>query len=321
LKISSIRTLFHKQLAHLYEEREIDAIFFIYIEEKYNIKKQHFWLNPDGVRWEMRGERCEVWGDLEALAKGAPIQYITGKTTFCDLQLSVTPSVLIPRPETEELVAMVLNVAKAEKQKSRKAENTYGLTVCGSAELEPQSYGVPEVRGSLYNTKILDLCTGSGAIAIALAKKIENVEVWATDIPEDALKIAKENANANQVKVHFLQHDILNDDSSLLPDNMDIIVSNPPYIPLSERGGLHKNVIEFEPNSALFVPDENPLVFYETIAKTAKKILHEGGVLYFETHEKFHSELSALLSDTGFKEIKLWNDLNGKPRFAGCKKL
>ena len=307
MKISSLRTLFHKQLAHHYEEREIDAIFFIYIEDKYNIKKQHFWLNPDGVRWEVRGERCEVWGDLEALAKGAPIQYVTGKTAFCDLQLSVNHTVLIPRPETEELVRYVVSGVRYE--------------VCG-APISPSNFeGVPEGRGSLYKTKILDLCTGSGAIAIALAKKIENVEVWATDISEDALKIAKENANANQVEVHFLQHDILKDDLSLLPDNVDIIVSNPPYIPLSERNGLHKNVIDFEPSSALFVPDENPLVFYEAIAKTAKKILHDGGVLYFETHEKFHSELSALLSDTGFKEIKLWNDLNGKPRFAGCKKL
>jgi release factor glutamine methyltransferase len=102
---------------------------------------------------------------------------------------------------------------------------------------------------------------------------------------------------------------------------VDIIISNPPYIPLCEKVDLHKNIVDFEPNSALFVPDEKPLLFYGAIAKVAKKILRKGGILYFETHEKFHLELSEMLSKLDFKEIKLWNDINGKPRFASCKKL
>jgi len=284
VEISILRTLFHTHLSSLYEEREREAIFFIYIEDQYNIKKQDYFLNPDvQITFEET--------DIEALANGKPIQYVTGKTTFYHLQLSVNSSVLIPRPETEELVATI-------------QKNSYGLTLLRS-----------------YSLKILDLCTGSGAIAIALAKNIINTEIWATDLSEDALKVAKENARANQVDIHFLQHDILNDDSSFLPDNLDIIVSNPPYIPLSERIYLHKNIIHYEPPSALFVPDENPLVFYDAIAKTAKKNLRKGGTLYFETHEKFHSELSTMLGDLDFKEITLWNDINGKPRFGSCKKL
>ena len=285
MNLSSLRTLFHKKLAPLYEEREIDAIFFTYIEDMYYIKKHQYFLNTDD-------EIDFKTTDIEALAKGTPIQFVTKKATFCNLQLTVNTSVLIPRPETEELVTMIL-------------KNSYGLTAL-------RSYGL---------LKLLDLCTGSGAIAIALAKKLENAEVWATDISKDALKIAKENADTHDAKITFLHHDILNDETSLLPDNLDIIVSNPPYIPFSERSNLHVNVVHYEPNSALFVPDENPLVFYKAIAKTAKKILRRGGILYFETYEKFHSELSAMLVELDFKEITLWNDLNGKPRFASCKKL
>jgi release factor glutamine methyltransferase len=202
------------------------------------------------------------------------------------------------------------------------------------------------LRTNIYRTdlspRILDLCTGCGAIAIALAKNIENAEVWATDISEEALEIAKKNAEQNHVNITFLQHDILDKDVSINVFNhkghdvhtkghkdnlllnktlLDIIVANPPYIPESERNQLHKNVVNYEPHNALFVPDENPLIFYEAIADTAKKILREGGVLYFETHEKFHLELSAMLAEKGFKEIELWNDMNGKPRFASGKKL
>jgi release factor glutamine methyltransferase len=290
VKISTLRTLFHKHLSPLYEEREIDAIFFIYIDDKYNIKKQHYFLN--GKRCEVSGERCEVRRDIEALRIGTPVQYVTGKATFCELQLTVNSSVFIPRPETEELVALIL-------------KNSYSHTLLRSYRL----------------TKVLDLCTGCGSIAIALAKNMKNVEIWATDVSAETLETAKRNATDCNAEINFLHHNILSDEISFLPDNVDIIVSNPPYIPIRERNDLHKNVVNYEPNSALFVPDENPLIYYDTIAKMAKKIIHKGGVLYFETHEKFHLELSAMLCGLDFKEITLWNDLNGKPRFASCKKL
>jgi len=262
--------------------REIDAVFFTYIYKKYNVTKHRYFLNPE-MRCEVRGARS----DLKKLAKGCPLQYVLRKTTFCNLELKVNPSVLIPRPETEELVEAVLS----------------------------NRWPKPTVN------KILDLCTGSGAIAIALAKNIKNAAVWATDVSEKALETAQENAALSNVDITFLHHDILKDGIVNLPDNLDVIVSNPPYIPQSESANMHKNVVNFEPREALFVPDETPLLFYDAIAHIAKKNLRTGGVLYFETHEKFHCELSTMLTKLNFKEIKLWNDINGKPRFVSCKKL
>jgi release factor glutamine methyltransferase len=153
-----------------------------------------------------------------------------------------------------------------------------------------------------------------------LAKNIENTEVWATDISEKALKNAKKNAVRNNVKIFFLHHDILQCTNSL-PDNFELIVSNPPYIPLSERIHLPKNVVNYEPENALFVPDENPLIFYVAIAEMAKKILRKGGELYFETHENFAFDVCEMLSQKEFKEIEVWNDMNGKSRFVNAKKL
>ena len=295
MKISTLRTLFHSELLPLYEKKEIDAIFFMYIDFKYNLKKHDFFLDQDfEIEFEkddinLRSKKSEVGSDLAALAKGCPTQYITGKTTFYNVELEVNPDVLIPRPETEELVELI----KVQSSKFK-------------------------VQG--YYT-ILDLCTGSGAIAIALAKNIKNAEVWATDNSKNALQTAKKNAVINQVKINFLLHDILKDDISIFPDNVDIIISNPPYIPQSEQKFLHKNVVNYEPPSALFVPDENPLVFYHAIAQIAKIILCVGGLLFVETHEKFHSELAAMFAEFGFHDIKCGNDINGKPRFVSCKKL
>jgi release factor glutamine methyltransferase len=296
VKISALRNLFHSQLSPLYEQREIDAIFFFYTENKYDIEKYHYFLN---LEREIVFEET----DIKALAEGTPIQYVTGKTTFCELELNVNSSVLIPRPETEELVNLILEVQGSKfKVQSPKFINRW---------LKPTDSML----------KILDIGTGSGAIAIALAKNIENAEVWATDISKEVLETAQKNAANCDVKITCIHHDILKYDTSLLPDNLDIIVSNPPYIPCSERDNLHKNVVDYEPSSALFVPDENPLVFYDAIAKVAKKNLRKGGVLYFETHEQFHSELSIMLAELNFQDIKLWNDLNDKPRFVSCKKL
>ena len=295
MKISALRALFHQQLCPLYNLREIDVVFYIYVEYKYKVAKHRYFLNPD-----YRVEVDET--DLIALAKGTPIQYVTGTTIFYNLELNVNPSVLIPRPETEELVEFI------------KIQDL---------RFKIQDFRVP-LASANKTTRILDLCTGSGAIAIALAKNIENAEVWATDISEEALNTAIKNAEQHNVEITFLHHNILNADAqhiTCLPNNLDILVSNPPYIPECERYNLPENVVNFEPSHALFVPDENPLIFYETISHIAKKILRQGGVLYFETHEKFHLEISTILAKNGFKEIELWNDINEKPRFASGKKL
>jgi len=279
--ISKLKSLFHKYLSFLYDQREIEAVFFTYLEDKYSIKKHQYFLDTDAqIDFEQ--------SDLEKLAQGCPVQYITGKTIFYNLELKINSSVLIPRPETEELVDMIVKNAVCGKQRS---------------------------------SKILDLCTGSGAIAIALAKNIEKSIVWATDICKKTLDIAKINAESNHTNVTFIHHDILKDNICILPADMDIIVSNPPYIPQSERVSLHKNVADFEPALALFVSDEDPLIFYKEIAKTAKKILRKEGTLYLETHEKFTVNVCEILLKKGFKEVELLNDINGKPRFVSAKKL
>jgi release factor glutamine methyltransferase len=306
VKISALRTLFHSQLSPLYEKREIDALFFIYIDNLYDVKKHHYFLQPDK-------EIIIETTDIEKLSKGEPLQYVIGKTTFCDFQIEVNPSVLIPRPETEELVGMILEGQKAESRK-QKVENEK-KSPSNNEKRDPICW-----RGnSLF--KILEIGTGSGAIAVALAKNIANAKVWATDLSAEALAVAKKNAANNHTNITFLQHDMLKNDDSLLPIDVDVVVSNPPYIPLKEKKKMHKNVVEYEPAISLFVPDEEPLVFYVAIAKMAKKILRRGGVLYFETYEKFHFELSAILSKSGFQEIVCREDMNGKPRFMSCKKL
>ena len=308
MKISVLHTLFYEKLAPLYEKREIDAIFFIYIENKFDIKKHHYFLNPE---LEGRMENSERRKDLEELSRGCPIQYVTGKTFFYGLEINVNPSVLIPRPETEELVEMILK----NEEKRRQGAGQFLLL----SEEKVAGGGVPSPDGR--GEVILDLATGTGAIAIALAKNIQNATVWATDISKEALETAKKNAIYSNVEITFLHHDLLKDDISALPNHVDIIVSNPPYIPQSERANLHKNVVDYEPDTALFVPDSHPLIFYSAIANIAKKILRKGGTLYFEIYQKFHSKLSAMLAEAGFKEIELWNDISGKPRFVRCKKL
>jgi len=280
--LATLRNLFHTQLASLYDQREVEAIFFTYINGKYGVERYRFSLD---ARQEAKSEseKGEWMGDLERLARGMPVQYVIGKADFFGMVLDVNPAVLIPRPETEELVDHIINS-----------------------------------KFNIINSKfnILDIGTGSGAIAIALAKNIPNANLWATDISEAALETAKKNAARNNIEVKFLHHNILKDEGELLPKELDIIVSNPPYIPQCERKYLHKNVVNYEPNVALFVPDENPLVFYKAIANIAIKNLRKGGSLFFETHEKFHLELTEILAELGFKEIKLWNDISGRPRFT-----
>jgi len=293
VEVSALHTLFHSKLSSLYDKREIDSIFFIYIEDKFAMLKHQFFLeHKKSIDEFITGSglsKRKIYNDLKKIKKGVPIQHVTGKSFFYNLMLEVNPSVLIPRPETEELVAAIV------KEESNGGD-TSGL-------------------------KILDIGTGSGAIAIALSKNIPNSKVWATDISKKAIKVAQRNATCCGAPVSFICNDILNDSTEFLPKYLDIIVANPPYIPQSDRSFLHSNVVDYEPSVALFVPDETPLLYYEAIAVVAQKNLRKGGNLYFETYEKFQREIGAMLAEKSFKEIKYWNDLNGKPRFISCKKL
>lgn len=223
----------------------------------------------------------EIESILQRLSDGEPIQYILGKARFYGMDFSVNQSVLIPRPETEELVDIIV----------RENSNRKDL-------------------------RVLDLCTGSGCIAIALARHLPFSQVVAVDISQDALDVARKNASELRTHVDFRQHDILDMKSlDLQANSYDIIVSNPPYVCEREKAEMERNVLEYEPAIALFVPDDDPLKFYRPIAEIARKTLSVGGLLYLEINPLYHTEIENMLRDNGFADVRCINDISRRPRF------
>ena len=220
----------------------------------------------------------------DELAEGRPIQYVVGRADFYGEEFAVREGVLIPRPETEELVGWALERAEA-----------------------------------FTNPQIVDICTGSGCIAIALKKNLRTSSVAAIDISDDALAIAHENASALQADVEFIKDDVLLGLETLAGRRFDIIVSNPPYIPSSEQSAMHINVTGFEPHLALFVADDDPLIFYRLIAQRAREILTENGVLLFEIHETLAEATASMLEGEGYTDIEIRNDFRQKPRMICCR--
>lgn len=211
-----------------------------------------------------------------------PIQYILGETEFYGLKLKVSTSVLIPRPETEELVELII---KSDLKK---------------------------------NSKILDIGTGSGCIPLALKSRLNSATISGVDISENALEIARKNAEFSGLNVDFFQSDILKWQNTEW-EIYDVIVSNPPYIRESEKLKMQKNVLDFEPENALFVNDNNPLIFYRSITGFAKKYLAESGMLFFEINENLWVEMNSLLLSFGFNDIEVKKDINGKNRMVSCR--
>ena len=226
--------------------------------------------------------KSEIDKILERLLKHEPIQYITGEARFHGLELHVTPDVLIPRPETAELVDII-------------ADDT----------------------ADKPDLKVLDLCTGSGCIAIALARSLNFPMITALDISGPALKVARGNADNLKVKVDFIQADIFNWQAA---DDFDIIVSNPPYIDESEKASMDLNVLDYEPHNALFVPDADPLRFYIRITCLATKLLKPDGRLYFEINPRHALELKNILLKAGFSTVDIIRDSFGKERFIRAYK-
>lgn len=221
--------------------------------------------------------KTEVDKILQRLLRYEPIQYITGEARFHGMELKVKPGVLIPRPETEELVDIII-----DQNKNRE------------------------------DLKVLDLCTGSGCIAISLARNLPFSKVTALDISEDAIEVAKENSENLKVKINLVKDDIFN---WLPAEKYDIIVSNPPYVMDKEALQMEKNVLDYEPHEALFVRDENPLTFYSRIADIAKKALKEDGRLYFEINPLTSKALKQIMISKGFNDVDILLDSFGKPRF------
>ncbi|MFV8352720.1 peptide chain release factor N(5)-glutamine methyltransferase [Flavobacterium sp. XS2P14] len=282
MKIKDYRTQFIGVLTPIYDAGEAESFFYLILEEKQKLKRIDLALQPDLLFLE---EEIVVWNSiLEELKKEIPIQYLLGKTSFYGLDFEVNPNVLIPRPETEELVEWIIrNNSKIEKFK---------------------------------DLKILDIGTGSGCIAISLAKNLPNATVSAIDVSEKALATAKKNAQNNSVNVSFINQNILQADD--LKQQFDIIVSNPPYVRNLEKGEIKKNVLDNEPHLALFVEDEDALIFYKKIAQLAQKNLTASGMLFFEINQYLGPETVSLLEELQFKDIELRKDMYGNDRMIRC---
>lgn len=271
-----------RQLSRIFNHNEIQTIRKFIAEAVLNVPYHQVFLNTDQMVNETKV--LEVDRVINELIAGKPLQYALGLAYFSDLVLKVNQSVLIPRPETEELVSLIVR------------ENNF------------------------KNPRILDVGTGSGCIALALAKHISNSIVSAIDISSDAIVLAKENAVSNHLSVNFIQADIF-DPKPIVGLSFDIVVSNPPYVTESEKEYMNRNVLDFEPHIALFVPDDDPLIFYRAIAAQSVSWLAPGGWLWFEINEVFSAEVIDLLKSIGFINIVSIYDFRGKPRFVKAQKL
>ncbi|MFV8375293.1 peptide chain release factor N(5)-glutamine methyltransferase [Flavobacterium sp. LB1P71] len=278
MKIKEYRTQFIEALTPIYDAGEAESFFYLILEEKHQLKRIDLALHPDLAFSE---EEIVVWNFiLEPLKKEIPIQYLLGKTSFYGLEFEVNENVLIPRPETEELVDWII------KDKAT-PHNNQGL-------------------------KILDIGTGSGCIAISLAKNIPNAQVFAIDVSQKALTTAQKNAQINGVNVTFINQNIL--ETGDLHQQFDIVVSNPPYVRNLEKEEIKKNVLDNEPHLALFVEDNDALIFYKKIAELAQKNLVPNGQLYFEINQYLGKEMVELLEKMNFAAIELRKDIYGNDR-------
>lgn len=285
----AVLAFYLKQLSELYPPQEIDSMLNLVCEDGLNITNKETLFSES--------ELLKLIAYCKKLKTGMPLQYVVGKTVFMDLTFIVNENVLIPRQETEELVYKIIKEASPP------------TPLHGRGEYETQMQDV---------LSILDIGTGSGCIPISLKKNLVS-EVYAIDISEDALKVAKQNALNNKVEVNFIQTDILNADENMFDKKFDVIVSNPPYVCESEKSEMHINVLNNEPHLALFVPNNDALIFYRKIAGLAKKWLKKNGYLYFEINRAFPEETRSLLAEEGYKEIEIIKDLNGNYRIAKAR--
>ncbi|OAB78518.1 peptide chain release factor N(5)-glutamine methyltransferase [Cochleicola gelatinilyticus] len=281
MTLSELRTQFFESLKDVYPSEETQAFFYELTGHYLQLRRIDVALKP---KQEISTEVSNLFSEaISKLKRHQPIQYITGITEFFGLPFGVNEHTLIPRPETEELVEWILK----------------------DLQQQPLQHG------------ILDIGTGSGCIAISLAKHLPKVPITALDISQEALQIATKNAVRNTVEIDFLKHDILS--KTPLPKTYDIIVSNPPYVRELEKKAMHHNVLDYEPGTALFVSDSDPLLFYRKIAQVAKSHLSPKGILYFEINEYLGKEMKTLLETEGFSEIQLKKDLFGKDRMLKCR--
>ena len=277
MTLKELKDYFYGELSSLYPEEEVQSFFVILLDHLLGYSRLDSVVRSSEIISEEH--MADFNNAVSRLQQHEPIQYITGTTLFYDLPFKVNRHTLIPRPETEELVAWIIEDAKKKK-----------------------------------SLEILDIGTGSGCIAVSLAKNLENSRVSALDISSETIDVAQANAHVNDVEVVFIQKDILQE--STMSESYDIIVSNPPYVRELEKKEMAQNVLGYEPELALFVSNEDPLVFYRKITQFAKDHLKVGGFLFFEINEYLSKEMTVLLSSNGFRDIVVRKDIFGKDRMV-----
>jgi release factor glutamine methyltransferase len=289
--LKDIKLFFHKELDAIYGKDEVDSFFFLCTEHYLDLPRFQLALQPEFTI--TNSETDTYLSVLEDLKQQKPIQYIIGETEFYGLPFRVNENVLIPRPETEEIVALIIANSKKENPNSKRI-------------------------------KILDIGTGSGCIAVSLSKNLPNAEVFALDVSKEALKVAKQNAKVNNAEITFIESDILNESAlnfEFKDLEFDIIVSNPPYVRELEKTEIQSNVLDYEPHLALFVEDNNPLQFYKAITAFAIKNLKPNSELYFEINQYLGKETKQVLIDANFGAVELLKDLNGNDRVLKGRKI
>ena len=280
--VRECRKFYASELETIYGSDEANALIMILLEHYFSLDRVKIAMNPELRLSE--SELLTLHFAVKELLTNKPVQYIIGETEFCGMRFFVDENVLIPRPETEEMVKKI-------------------------ASCRDKACLVPT------GCDILDIGTGSGCIAISLAKLLTDSKVTAVDVSEKALNVARKNAKANEVNVRFILDDILNPQNPELIDNQyDIIVSNPPYVCESEKSEMRANVLDYEPSSALFVSDNDPLVFYRKILEFAQKTLKSSGEVCFEINEKFGNEMKNLCLAKGFKDVEIIKDFRERDR-------
>jgi release factor glutamine methyltransferase len=277
-KISDIAQFFRNELSSLYEKEEIETFIAWCFEDFIGFTKTDLLVKQDKTVSE--SDLLKFHFAVKDLKRGRPIQYILGKASFYGIEFIVNGNVLIPRPETEELVKLIIDDARSHAE----------------------------------SFSILDIGTGSGCIAVALKKNLPRCHVYALDVSEEALKVAKDNALRNECEIHFIHGDMLDAATREKLPACTIIVSNPPYIKSSEQSSMHENVVEHEPHLALFVPDEDALVFYKVIAAAGKTKLKPGGAVYVEINEALGIDTAILFQKEGYQNVQLLQDMQGKDR-------
>ena len=279
MNLKSFKKYFHDELKDLYSLEELDSLFFILINYYLQISKIAYIQNPQKQLNKLNIKK--IYSKIKLLKENMPIQYVIGEVVHKKLKFNLNKSVLIPRPETEELCNWVIS---SKNKKNR----------------------------------ILDIGTGSGFIAIILKKFIHDCEVEAWDISREALKLAKKNANTNNVKIDFKQVDIL--ENNISSSRFDVIVSNPPYVDYCEKNQINSRVKDYEPHDAIFVDHDDNMIFYKKIIEKSERLLKQNGVLYFESHSSRINILENMLKINNFKRIIIKEDLFGKKRMISAQK-